>query len=250
MFCPNCGAQLPDDTRFCPQCGTAIGETAQTAGGGEPPAGDRLEQDPGLPEGIFRDENGAYHWVYHMNMLRNPVPLFSVFKIFFFIVTGISLLMALLTLGDGLMEALKLFGIMFFGLNALFFVLGLIAWGIMSITRRGRYVFEHMMNEEMVASIQTEEEMKRSRRLGALGAAAGAAGGNLGAAGLAIAQGSRGEMFPSYYGDIKELIAERNMDVIKVNNTLRRNQIYAYPHQYEFVWNYITSHCPGAKIRD
>ncbi|MGC9167900.1 MAG: DUF2116 family Zn-ribbon domain-containing protein [Desulfurella sp.] len=22
MFCPNCGTQIPDDSKFCPSCGT------------------------------------------------------------------------------------------------------------------------------------------------------------------------------------------------------------------------------------
>ena len=242
MFCPNCGAQLPDGSAFCPQCGAATG--------GEPRAEEPvLEQDPNLPEGIFRDENGAYHWVYHMSMLRNPVPLYTVFKIFFVIVSVMSVILFFATLGDGLAAALKQFAIGFFGFNALFFVLGLMAWGIMSITRGGRYTFEHMMDEEMVASIQTPEERKRSERLGMLGVAAGTASGNLSAAGFALAQGSRGDMFSSRYSEVKQIIAKRRMDVIKVNNTLRRNQIYAYPHQYEFVWNYITSHCPEAKIK-
>ena len=32
MFCPNCGNQIPDESKFCPSCGTAIGAPAQ----GEP----------------------------------------------------------------------------------------------------------------------------------------------------------------------------------------------------------------------
>ena len=31
MYCPNCGAGLPDDSRFCAECGTPVGNLAQTA---------------------------------------------------------------------------------------------------------------------------------------------------------------------------------------------------------------------------
>jgi hypothetical protein len=41
-YCPNCGAQLPDDARFCPTCGHAMHEGAGAGtpppGGGGPPA--------------------------------------------------------------------------------------------------------------------------------------------------------------------------------------------------------------------
>lgn len=36
---------------------------------------------------------------------------------------------------------------------------------------------------------------------------------------------------------------------MKKNPVLQHNHIYAYPHQYEFVWNYITAHCPNAKVK-
>ena len=36
MFCPKCGAQIPDSARFCPKCGNAIHAAGQT--GAEAPA--------------------------------------------------------------------------------------------------------------------------------------------------------------------------------------------------------------------
>ena len=63
---------------------------------------------------------------------------------------------------------------------------------------------------------------------------------------LAVAAG---DTFVSRYSDVKAVIAKRRNDLIKVNNVLQRNTIYAEPHQYEFVWNYITSHCPDAKVK-
>ncbi|WP_455136446.1 zinc-ribbon domain-containing protein [Thermophilibacter sp.] len=38
MFCPNCGNQLPDGSRFCPSCGAAVGATEPAAGGPATPA--------------------------------------------------------------------------------------------------------------------------------------------------------------------------------------------------------------------
>ena len=58
MFCPNCGVQIPDGSAFCGTCGAPLG----AAGSGTERV---LTQDPSLPEGIFRDDSGAYHWVYY-----------------------------------------------------------------------------------------------------------------------------------------------------------------------------------------
>lgn len=253
MFCPNCGTQLPDGSKFCAKCGTALNgqtgaETAEAAHAAEP----RLVQDPSLPEGIFRDENGAYHWVYHLNMLRNPAPILTVFKVFFLVISGISVFFFVISLlgGTGLKDSLRFYIIMFFGMNALFFVLGSIAWGIMTLRRGARYTIEHMMNEELVAYLQTPEEQERSRQIGALAVAAGAISGNLSTMGIGLTQGSMNGAFVSRYPDVKAVIASRRFHLIKVNNVLQHNQIYAYPHQYDFVWSFITSHCPNAKIKE
>ena len=58
MFCPNCGAQIENDSHFCPKCGTKIEAAAPMTTPPPPapeqaPAGAALTQDPGLPEGIF-----------------------------------------------------------------------------------------------------------------------------------------------------------------------------------------------------
>ena len=242
MFCPNCGAQNPDESKFCGACGASL--TAETQA--EP----QLQQDENLPEGIFLGEDGAYHWVYFLDMLRNPVPLYTVLKIFFCIITGMSVFMFFFMLGDGLTNALKTAAIMFVGINALFFVLSLMAWGIMAMTRKARYVIEYMMDEEMVAYLQTAEEQNRTKQMAAVNILAGVVTGNLSSLGFGLTQATRGDAWISRYGDVKSVSAKRKMDLIKVNNTLRRNQIYAYTHQYDFVWNYITSHCPDAKIQD
>ncbi|WP_455136422.1 zinc-ribbon domain-containing protein [Thermophilibacter sp.] len=38
MFCPKCGAQVPDGTRFCPACGASLNPAGAPAGGATPGA--------------------------------------------------------------------------------------------------------------------------------------------------------------------------------------------------------------------
>ena len=250
MFCPICGAQIPEGSKFCNKCGAAIDGTAPDTAQAEAQGGPRLVQDPSLPEGIFRDDQGAYHWVYHMDMMRNPVPLFTIMKIFFFIYLGIGVLTGGYALIDGAepMDALKAFAVPALGINAFFVVISLIAWFILMATRGGRYVFEFLRTEDKVVTLQTHEERKKAQKLAKFTFVLGLLDGNLSTMGVGMAAAA-GSAFTSNYTDVKAVIAKRRQDLIKVNNVLQRNTIYAEPHQYEFVWNYITSHCPNAKIK-
>ena len=250
MFCPNCGAQIPEGSKFCNRCGAAIDGAAPNPAQAETQDGPRLVQDPSLPEGIFRDDQGAYHWVYHMDMMRNPVPLFTIMKISGFICLGIGILVGGYALIDGAdpADALKAFAVPALGINAFFLVLTLIAWFILMATRGGRYVFEFLMTEDKVVTLQTNEEKKKAQKLAKVTFALGLLDRNLSTMGVGMAA-LAGERFDSDFRDVKAVIAKRRQDLIKVNNVLQRNTIYAYPHQYEFVWNYITSHCPNAKIK-
>ena len=44
MFCPNCGSQVPDTSRFCPSCGASLGAPAQ-----QEPVQPATPPSPGVP---------------------------------------------------------------------------------------------------------------------------------------------------------------------------------------------------------
>jgi len=48
-FCPNCGAQVPDDAAFCPSCGRQLGAVSAGAGGGVGTAGPLPPPPPDYP---------------------------------------------------------------------------------------------------------------------------------------------------------------------------------------------------------
>ena len=51
MFCPNCGNQLPDGTKFCTRCGAPLSGENQPAAGYQPPANPRpVEAQPKKPK--------------------------------------------------------------------------------------------------------------------------------------------------------------------------------------------------------
>ena len=243
MFCPNCGNQIPDSSKFCPNCGASVSAAA-------PQDGPTLTQDPALPEGIFCDESGAYHWVYHLDMKKNPEPLRVVIKLIFGVTFAVALLVAvMLVLGsNGVGYSLMIFCAVGGGLGA---VMALVAWCVWLVegARRGwHYLYEYLMTEERVVVLQTPEEQAHSEKLAAASFVLSVVNGSptLAAAGTAALAGVRVD---SVYKDVRKVIAVRRHDLIKVNNRLMHNVVYADARQYDFVWSYITSHCPNAKIK-
>ncbi len=238
MFCPSCGAELPEGGAFCVHCGAALDGSGQSV-----PV---LTQDPSLPEGIFRDDKGAYHWVYHLNMMRNPVPLLMIMKIMAYICGGMAVIVFLMTLlnHNTLAESLKAFAIVAFGIGGGIIVLAYISWLILMALHGSSYTVEHLMTEDRVEHLQTHEEREKSEKIKTAVFILGMLSDDPGTVGLAMA--GREEM-TSCYTDVRKLVASPRHDLIKVNNVLQHNHVYAYPHQYEFVWSYLASHCPGAK---
>ena len=102
------------------------------------------------------------------------------------------------------------------------------------------------MNEEGVEHIQSPEETAQSDKMNKLIFVLGLIDPDPAMAGLAMA--GQDHMI-SKYKDVKKVVAARKYGLIKVNNALQHNHIYATPKQYEFVWNYIVTHCPNAKIK-
>jgi len=63
MFCPKCGAQIPDDSEFCSKCGAALKITQQA--GAQPQATPQAELSGGITAGLRKQEHYIYVYVYY-----------------------------------------------------------------------------------------------------------------------------------------------------------------------------------------
>ncbi len=54
MFCPNCGASIPDGTAFCPNCGASVAASDNT---GEQP---EIQQTTDVRQTSYDQQNGSY----------------------------------------------------------------------------------------------------------------------------------------------------------------------------------------------
>ncbi len=53
----------------------------------------------------------------------------------------------------------------------------------------------------------------------------------------------------TYFDDVKELEILPKEHLIRLNETLSRNQVYADDEDFAFVADYIIARCPNAKVK-
>ena len=259
MYCKNCLKEIPDDASFCAYCGARLGalyEGEQTVYEGEktirdgapgPSGGSALKGDKRISEHMTLGSDGAYRWVYKMNLFKDPTVFLTVYKIFFFIVLGLFLFVFLLDAFDSgfdpelIVGELRMFGLIWVVVTALV----VISYLIYCLIMRGRYVVEFEMDENGITHRQIPSQAKKAKVIGNAAAVTGILAGKPAGIGAGIAA-SRTEMYSSY-ASVKKVKAYPRRDLIKVNGTLDHNQIYAYKEDFGFVKEYIVSRCCNLK---
>ena len=191
---------------------------------------------------IFPSPDGKYRWTYALSLYKNPTILWMILKIFFWIVFGLYVFSCLLQLGDsdfwfdGLWAQTKVFGI----IALVMLGLSLVGYLIYALMMGGKYVVEFEMDETGVTHTQIPAQAEKARRIGALTAAAGALSGKPGVAGAGMLSASRSSM-RSDFAHVRTVRAYKKRSVIKVNERLFKNQVYADGEDFDFVLAYITS---------
>ena len=99
---------------------------------------------------ITKSENGTYRWYYEFDMLKNPMVIRTVFKIFFYILLGLCAFLILLDIIEGnfgvtsLIETTKAMGIT----AAILFGLSIISYFILAGIYGFKYCVLFEMNDE------------------------------------------------------------------------------------------------------
>lgn len=257
MYCENCGAELGGGAKFCPNCGSALGGIPSTAESGtdsepkrnptKPAVKQRAAQSEKVSENITRGADGKYRWVYEMNLFKNAGTFLLVWKIFFFIILGMFAFLVLIQSGgrgfwwDGFWDTAKVFGYILVGMTALSALGYLLYAAIMG----GKYIVEFEMDEKGILHKQTAAQAKKAKKLGRATMLAGAASGRVGTVGVGM-NAQRTEMY-SDFAKVRKVKAYPRRGLIKANERLEHNQVYAAKEDFAFVENYIVSHCVNMK---
>lgn len=246
MICKKCGAQLDDGIKFCPQCGEKIAQPK--TGSDKKTVPELISEGERVSDNITLCPDGKYRWVYEMSLIKNPTIFLTVWKIFFFIITGIFGIIIISDwinwddfFPDRLLGSLKVFVIFIAGMTVLVWVSCLIYAASMG----GKYVVIFEMDEQGVNHKQVVWQAQKAAKLSALTTASGAASGNLTTMGVGL-NSVRSEMY-SEFSKVRKVKVCPRRHLIKVNERLGHNQVYAAPQDFDFVKEYILSHCTNLK---
>ncbi|MCR4602364.1 MAG: hypothetical protein K5683_02370 [Prevotella sp.] len=208
----------------------------------------RQEQQTAYDNRVKLYPDGKYHWIHEVSLFKNPAILFDVYKVF-----GITLAICfflflfIFLLADGfsweaVVTPLKIIGVM----ALIFLVLVPLGYLLYAAMSGGKYGAHFIMDETGIVHQQAPQSQKVAKRIGFLTALAGIAGKRPGVVGTGIMASSRTSMRSSF-DSVKSVKAIKWLNMIKVNETLEHNRVYVNGEDFDFVYNFISSHCPKAK---
>lgn len=191
--------------------------------------------------------DGKLRWAYDYSLYRNPVILTVIWRIFFFIILGMYLLMLLLeTFERSFLEAFKGLSPVFAALAAGMIVLSTAGYLLYALIMGGKYSVLFEMDQQGVKHMQLQRQFEKAQLLSFLSALAGGASGSVSAA----APGFNAALKRSTYSKFKSVRAidiDRRHQVIKiVTRDLIHNQVYAQGANFDQVESYILAHIPAA----
>ena len=198
-----------------------------------------------MSENIKKSDDGTYRWVYEFNMLKNPIILLTVLKIFLLVLVGMWVVFGLFRIGnDGFVGAfvaqtkeLLIPAMILFGLS-------IVAYIILACIYGWKYCVLFEMNETGIRHIQMEKQYKKAQAIGWLTAMAGAAAGKPGVAGTGLLAATKNEQ-ATEFSKVKRMRSFRALHTIKLDGLLNHNQIYAEPKDFDFVLEYISKRISG-----
>jgi hypothetical protein len=194
--------------------------------------------------------DGKYRWVYELDMYKSSAIIKEVWRAFLIAGLIVAAMLAVFSLieGNSLAETVRFVGEVMAILFGIFLVLSILSYLIYAFMVNGKYCVLFEMDEYGINHKQHEKQVKKSQLIGAIATIAGAAAGRPGMAGTGILAAARTSMYTGF-DDVKELEFLPKEHLIRVNETLNRNQVYAEEEDFAFVANYIKAHCKNAKMR-
>ena len=200
-----------------------------------------------MSENIKKCDDGTYRWAYEFNMLKNPIILLTVLKIFLLVLVGIWIIFGLFRIGDdGFADAIVAQTKELLIPAAILFGLSIVGYIILACIYGWKYCVLFEMNETGIRHIQMEKQYKKAQALGWLTAMAGVAAGKPGVMGTGLLAATKNEQ-ATEFSKVKRLRTFRAFHTIKLDSPLNHNQIYAEPEDYDFVLNYISKRIPKNK---
>jgi hypothetical protein len=198
--------------------------------------------------GVIRDGNGLHRWVYEFSLIKNPAILITTWKVFMLGSLFPTILMFVLTLfDDGFVKAISVSLQVFAIVAVIMSVLVIIGYSIIVIVKGGKYCVVFEMNQNGINHIELQKEFKKSQTFAMLTVLAGIVAGNVTTTGAGLLAGSKQNLY-SEFSKVKKIIVNKKKRLIYINGALIHNQVYADAEDFDYIKEYIISHCPKGDI--
>ena len=190
-------------------------------------------------EDIKLCSDGKYRWIYEFKMLKNPVILLTIWKMFLYILLGMWVVFGLFRLRyDSFPEAMKNQLLDLSLPAAILLVLSVVAYLILAGIYGWTYCVLFEMDNEGIRHVQMEKQVKKAEALSFITVMMGIAANNPTAIGAGILSSSKSESY-SEFSKVKKVKYLPALNTIKLSSPFNHNQIYADGENYQFVKKYI-----------
>lgn len=192
---------------------------------------------------IYLGTDGKYHWYYEYKLMKNPTIFYTTMKVLWFSMFLVYLFVLSLDLFGGSPSWKGVFDITkgFACLMLVMLVVGWLGYALFALIHGWSYCVMFEMDEHGVTHTQMPQQFKKAQALSLVEILAGIATRRPGMVGQGMITASRQGMYSSW-STVKNIEIIRRRNVIKVNEKLFHNQVYAEKEDFEFVENYIKAH--------
>ena len=201
------------------------------------------DQQVGIHPTLCAD--GKYRWTYVVNLYTNMSIFADLMKVMAACM-GLVYLMSMIVLtfnGDMDWEVFCNDTMGFFWVMVGFLFLGFVSYWIWAAISGGRYAALFTMDEEGVMHEQMPKQVKRNMLISEIGLLMGLATDNIALTSNSLLSASV-QAWKSDFKDVRKVKVVRRRNLIKVNELLTKNRIYAEPEDLDFVADFICDRCP------
>jgi len=189
-------------------------------------------------ENSIINKDGVYTWTFEYSLWKNPTILITIYKVLVASCLFVGLLLFVITLNDGLSEALKVaFNVFMLTLKATTGLL-LIAYPLYCLLNGGKYNVVFIMDDNMIIHRQLKTQYDQNQARSLAMAMVGLLASEPTLAGASILSATKIQQI-SEYDKISKLVFDLKKQVIFINDNNGFNQIYAKEKDFEFVKTYI-----------
>ena len=189
-------------------------------------------------------EDGKYRWRYDLNLFKTAGIFLLIWRILFFIILAffaVAMLADAFRFNDfypeRFMYNLRFFAYFVIGMTAISIISYLIYAGIMG----GKYCVIFEMDEKGINHKQIPSQAEKAKKISEAAMLAGAASGRFST--IAVGRNAARSELYTEFSKVKRLKAYPKRNLIKLSAPFSHNRIYCKTENFEFVENYIISHC-------